>query len=58
MGNAAVTDTVADPVTVIGLGEMGHALADALITAGHRTTVWNRTPQRPTTWWRVVRFAP
>lgn len=30
-------------VTVIGLGEMGRALADALITAGHRTTVWNRS---------------
>ncbi|MFG3254760.1 NAD(P)-dependent oxidoreductase [Streptomyces sp. NPDC048172] len=36
MGNAAA-------VTVIGLGEMGRALADALITAGHPTTVWNRT---------------
>lgn len=44
MGNAAVTDPVA--VTVIGLGEMGHALADALVTAGHRTTVWNRTPAK------------
>ncbi|MFC8825877.1 NAD(P)-binding domain-containing protein [Streptomyces sp. NPDC057137] len=31
MGNAAVS--------VIGLGEMGRALADALITAGHPTTV-------------------
>lgn len=30
-------------VTVIGLGEMGRALADALITAGHPTTVWNRS---------------
>ncbi|MEI5098217.1 NAD(P)-binding domain-containing protein [Streptomyces sp. PmtG] len=36
MNNAAA-------VTVIGLGEMGRALADALITAGHRTTVWNRS---------------
>jgi 3-hydroxyisobutyrate dehydrogenase-like beta-hydroxyacid dehydrogenase len=31
------------PVTVIGLGSMGTALADAFIRAGHPTTVWNRT---------------
>ncbi|MEU7583721.1 NAD(P)-binding domain-containing protein [Streptomyces sp. NPDC041068] len=31
------------PVTVIGLGEMGHALATALLDAGHPTTVWNRS---------------
>lgn len=31
------------PVTVIGLGSMGAALADAFIAAGHPTTVWNRT---------------
>lgn len=30
-------------VTIIGLGEMGRALADALIMAGGRTTVWNRS---------------
>ncbi|MER6998738.1 NAD(P)-binding domain-containing protein [Streptomyces sp. NPDC000410] len=30
-------------VTVIGLGEMGRALAGALVTAGHPTTVWNRS---------------
>ncbi|MFI7273915.1 NAD(P)-dependent oxidoreductase [Streptomyces sp. NPDC049879] len=30
-------------VTVMGLGEMGRALADALVTAGHPTTVWNRS---------------
>lgn len=29
--------------TVIGLGEMGSALAAALMRAGHRVTVWNRT---------------
>ncbi|MFF9016199.1 NAD(P)-dependent oxidoreductase [Streptomyces sp. NPDC014870] len=33
-------------VTVIGLGQMGAALADALLTAGHPTTVWNRTPAK------------
>lgn len=32
------------PVTVIGLGAMGRALAGALLRAGHPTTVWNRTP--------------
>ncbi|MEV5775234.1 NAD(P)-binding domain-containing protein [Streptomyces antimycoticus] len=31
------------PVTVLGLGDMGTALARALMKAGHRTTVWNRT---------------
>ncbi|MFE3451732.1 NAD(P)-dependent oxidoreductase [Nonomuraea sp. NPDC059194] len=31
-------------VTVIGLGLMGKALAGAFVGAGHRTTVWNRTP--------------
>ncbi|WP_378730881.1 NAD(P)-dependent oxidoreductase [Nocardia brasiliensis] len=31
------------PVTVIGLGLMGQALAGALRKAGHPTTVWNRT---------------
>lgn len=31
-------------VSLLGLGAMGHALAVALIDAGHPTTVWNRTP--------------
>ncbi|MEU8803752.1 NAD(P)-binding domain-containing protein [Spirillospora sp. NPDC048819] len=31
------------PVTVMGLGLMGHALAEAFVTAGHPTTVWNRS---------------
>ena len=31
------------PITFIGLGEMGAALAAAAITAGHPTTLWNRT---------------
>jgi len=30
-------------VTVIGLGAMGAALAQALLDKGHRVTVWNRT---------------
>ncbi|MFJ1592527.1 NAD(P)-dependent oxidoreductase [Kitasatospora albolonga] len=33
-------------VSVLGLGEMGRALAEALVKAGHGTTVWNRTPGR------------
>ncbi|MCR8575771.1 NAD(P)-dependent oxidoreductase [Streptomyces sp. Isolate_219] len=32
------------PVTVLGLGAMGSALAGAFVGAGHPTTVWNRTP--------------
>ncbi|MFC8952914.1 NAD(P)-dependent oxidoreductase [Streptomyces sp. NPDC057101] len=34
------------PVTVIGLGLMGRALAGAFLRAGHPTTVWNRTPSK------------
>ncbi|MEU6681158.1 NAD(P)-binding domain-containing protein [Streptomyces sp. NPDC046925] len=34
------------PVTVLGLGLMGTALASALIKAGHPTTVWNRTASK------------
>ncbi|MFD5598056.1 NAD(P)-dependent oxidoreductase [Streptomyces griseorubiginosus] len=33
-------------VTLIGLGAMGHALAQAWLAAGHPLTVWNRTPDR------------
>ncbi|MFE6286170.1 NAD(P)-dependent oxidoreductase [Streptomyces sp. NPDC057877] len=33
-------------VTLLGLGAMGGALARAWLTAGHRLTVWNRTPAR------------
>jgi 3-hydroxyisobutyrate dehydrogenase-like beta-hydroxyacid dehydrogenase len=34
------------PVTVLGLGLMGGALARAFLAAGHPTTVWNRSPER------------
>jgi 3-hydroxyisobutyrate dehydrogenase-like beta-hydroxyacid dehydrogenase len=34
------------PVTVIGLGPMGRAMAATLMRAGHPVTVWNRTPGR------------
>ncbi|MFJ8646484.1 NAD(P)-dependent oxidoreductase [Streptomyces sp. NPDC093546] len=36
------------PVTVVGLGSMGSALAEAFIDAGHPTTVWNRTSSKAT----------
>lgn len=41
---AARTGSAHEPVTVIGLGLMGQALATAFLAAGHPTTVWNRTP--------------
>ncbi|NBE95165.1 NAD(P)-dependent oxidoreductase [Nonomuraea sp. KC401] len=34
------------PVSVLGLGSMGAALAGAFLAAGHPTTVWNRTATR------------
>ncbi|MEV0648516.1 NAD(P)-binding domain-containing protein [Phytomonospora sp. NPDC050363] len=34
------------PVTVVGLGPMGLALAETLLERGHPTTVWNRTPEK------------
>ncbi|MBT2444396.1 NAD(P)-dependent oxidoreductase [Streptomyces sp. ISL-36] len=37
---------VRTPVSVIGLGQMGAALAAAFLEAGHPTTVWNRTPAK------------
>ncbi|MER7078252.1 NAD binding domain of 6-phosphogluconate dehydrogenase [Saccharopolyspora kobensis] len=38
-----MVNTGPTPVTVIGLGAMGQALATAFLDAGHPTTVWNRT---------------
>ncbi|OLF17114.1 NAD(P)-dependent oxidoreductase [Actinophytocola xanthii] len=37
------------PVTVLGLGLMGQALAAAFLRAGHPTTVWNRTAAKAET---------
>ncbi|MBP2327628.1 3-hydroxyisobutyrate dehydrogenase-like beta-hydroxyacid dehydrogenase [Kibdelosporangium banguiense] len=34
------------PVTVLGLGLMGQALAGTFLRAGHPTTVWNRTASK------------
>jgi len=33
-------------IAVLGLGQMGSALASAFLRAGHRTTVWNRSAAR------------
>ncbi|RCV57762.1 NAD(P)-dependent oxidoreductase [Marinitenerispora sediminis] len=38
-----MTEDHRTPVTVVGLGSMGRALAEAFVDAGHLTTVWNRT---------------
>ncbi|MEV5164536.1 NAD(P)-binding domain-containing protein [Streptomyces werraensis] len=40
------TDTEKTPVTLLGLGAMGTALARAWLTAGRPLTVWNRTQAR------------
>lgn len=37
-----------EPVTVLGLGPMGHAIAAAFVAGGHPTTVWNRSSAKPT----------
>lgn len=43
-GSDRSTGSDQSAVTVLGLGPMGRALAGALLDAGLRTTVWNRTP--------------
>ncbi|MFJ7326599.1 NAD(P)-dependent oxidoreductase [Streptomyces cyaneofuscatus] len=40
------TNAAQSPVSVIGLGLMGQALAAAFIKGGHPTTVWNRTASK------------
>lgn len=37
---------LSNPVTVVGLGPMGLALAETLLRHGHPLTVWNRTPDK------------
>lgn len=41
-----MTEYQRTPVTIVGLGSMGSALAEAFLRAGHRTTVWNRTASK------------
>jgi 3-hydroxyisobutyrate dehydrogenase-like beta-hydroxyacid dehydrogenase len=38
--------TTTSPVTVLGLGNMGRALAAAFLAGGHPATVWNRSPHK------------
>ncbi|WP_091531605.1 NAD(P)-dependent oxidoreductase [Microlunatus soli] len=42
------TPATPTPVSVIGLGPMGRSMVTILLTAGHRVTIWNRTPSRMT----------
>ncbi|TDB83446.1 NAD(P)-dependent oxidoreductase [Actinomadura sp. KC216] len=44
MTETSETNDTRPAVTMIGLGEMGTALATAFLDGGHPTTVWNRTP--------------
>ncbi|WP_194814449.1 NAD(P)-dependent oxidoreductase [Nocardia sp. XZ_19_385] len=44
-----MTSTNRTPVTVLGIGSMGRAVASAFLAAGHPTTVWNRSPERAAT---------
>lgn len=39
-------ETTEPTVTVLGVGQMGTAIADAYLAAGFRTTVWNRSAER------------
>lgn len=38
-----MVSTTREPVTVIGLGNLGRALAETFLRNGHPTTVWNRS---------------
>ncbi len=46
MTDSNTLPNVTKRVSVIGLGNMGSALAEALINTGHEVTVWNRTPSK------------
>ncbi len=48
LSHIAALPTVADMtnIAVLGTGHMGAAIARRLLAAGHRVTVWNRTPSR------------
>lgn len=41
--------TTPEPVTVIGLGNLGRALAETFLSNGHPTTVWNRSAAKTET---------
>ncbi|MBT6209950.1 MAG: NAD(P)-binding domain-containing protein, partial [Woeseia sp.] len=44
--DSPVPDNQVSDITVIGLGAMGSAVANAFLNAGHATKVWNRSPER------------
>src|ERR1700754_2442217 len=46
MATTSESTDAATAVTVIGLGEMGSAIAGAFLNGGHSITVWNRTPEK------------
>ncbi|MGW7444451.1 NAD(P)-dependent oxidoreductase [Kitasatospora sp. NPDC054795] len=46
MATNPVENTPKAPLTLLGLGAMGTALAEAWLAAGHPLTVWNRTAAR------------
>ncbi|MFB7918133.1 NAD(P)-dependent oxidoreductase [Streptomyces sp. NPDC056061] len=46
MSNPAAAGGPLAPVTVLGLGPMGAALAHAFVDKGHPTTVWNRSAHK------------
>ncbi|WP_224284730.1 NAD(P)-dependent oxidoreductase [Streptomyces sp. LS1784] len=46
MATNPVENTSKTPLTLLGLGAMGTALAGAWLAAGHPLTVWNRTAAR------------
>ncbi|MFJ7294139.1 NAD(P)-dependent oxidoreductase [Streptomyces collinus] len=46
MTDNAVAPRTPTPLTLLGTGAMGTALARAWLAAGHEVTVWNRTPAR------------
>ncbi|MFF4383695.1 NAD(P)-dependent oxidoreductase [Kitasatospora sp. NPDC001547] len=46
MATNTVENVTKTPLTLLGLGAMGTALAEAWLAAGHPLTVWNRTAAR------------
>ncbi|WP_378737401.1 NAD(P)-dependent oxidoreductase [Nocardia brasiliensis] len=45
-GHTAASNGQRAPVTVLGLGTMGAAIAEVYLRGGYPTTVWNRSPGR------------
>lgn len=48
MSDNASAPTTPTPLTLLGLGAMGTALARTWLAAGHPLTIWNRSPGRST----------